>query len=65
MLKNTQRYFYGMHGMSYRGCKEEEKEKGQILHSTGRDVQIVSSAKLLDITYEPYGFNADLIEAIN
>ena len=54
-----------MHGMSYRGCKEEEKEKGQILHSAGRNVQIVSSAKLLDITYEPYGSNADLIEAIN
>ena len=30
-----------------------------------RDNQIATSAKLLDITYESYGFSADLIETIN
>ena len=33
--------------------------------SSGRDNQIATSAKLLDIMYEPYGFSADLIETIN
>ena len=31
----------------------------------GRIDQITTSAKLLDITQKFYGFNADLIEAIN
>ena len=31
----------------------------------GRDNQITTSAKLFEITYESYEFNADLIEAIN
>ena len=40
-------------------------KKGQILYIKGRDNQIATSAKLLDITYKCYGFNADLIETIN
>ena len=31
----------------------------------GRDDQLATSPKLLDISYKYYGFNADLIEAIN
>ena len=50
--------------MSQQGCKEE-KEKEQILYIMGRDDQIATSAKLLDITHESYGFNADLLEIIN
>ena len=38
--------------------------KGQVLYTSGRDDQICTSAKLLDITYKSYGFLADLIEAI-
>ena len=45
-------------------AKKKEK-KGQILFIVGRGNQIATSAKLLDITHEPYGLNADLIEAIN
>ena len=40
-------------------------KKGQILYIKGRDNQTATSAKLLNITYESYGFNADLIETIN
>ena len=54
-----------MECMECLGCKEEEKGKGQILYIRGRDEQITTSAKLLGITHESYGFNADLIEAIN
>ena len=47
-------------------CLNEDmkKKKGQILYITGRDDQIATSVKLLDITNES-GFNADLIETIN
>ena len=31
----------------------------------GRDDQIITNAKLLDIMHKSYGFNADLTEAIN
>ena len=31
----------------------------------GRDDQIATNAKLLDIMLESYGFSGDLIEAIN
>ena len=41
------------------------RRKGQILYITGRDDQITTSAKSLDITHKSYRFNADLIEAIN
>ena len=41
-----------------------KKKKGQVLYITGRDDQIATSIKLLDITNES-GFNADLIETIN
>ena len=45
--------------------EDVKKKKGQILYITGRDDQIATSAKLLDIMYKFYGFNADLIEASN
>ena len=32
---------------------------------SGRDNQIAMGAKLLNITYESYGFSGDLIETIN
>ena len=41
------------------------KKKGQILYITGRDDQITTSAKSLDIMHKSYWFNTDLIEAIN
>ena len=43
----------------------KKKKNGQILYIMGRDDQITTSAKLLDITHKSYGSNADLIEAIN
>ena len=43
----------------------KKKKKGQIPYITSRDDQIATSAKLLDITHAPYGFNADLIDTIN
>ena len=36
-----------------------------ILYIAYRNDQVTTSAKSLDIVYEPYGFNADLIEVIN
>ena len=45
--------------------EDAKKKKGQILYNTGRDDQITTSVKLLDIMHKSYGFNADLIEAIN
>ena len=33
--------------------------------SLDKDDQIATSAKLLDITYESYGFSGDIIETIN
>ena len=45
--------------------EDAKKKKGQILYIAGRDDQITTSAKLLDITHGFYGFNADLIEVIN
>ena len=41
------------------------KKKRQILYIADRADQLATSAKLLDITHESYGFSADLIEAIN
>ena len=47
-------------------ANKKKKKKGQILYTAaGRDNQIATSAKLLDITHESYGFNTNLIEAIN
>ena len=43
---------------------KDKKKKGQILYITGRDDQIATSAKLLDIMHESYGFNADLIRLV-
>ena len=54
--------------MSWWGCVEEEDEEGRndtFCTSLGRDDQIATSAKLLDIVYESYGFSDDLIETIN
>ena len=54
--------------MEYMECLNEDaqkKKKGQILYNTGRDDQITTSVKLLDIMHKSYGFSADLIEATN
>ena len=45
--------------------RTHRKKKGQILYIADRSKQITTSAKLLDIAHKSYGFNADLIEAIN
>ena len=42
--------------------KDAKKTKEQILYIVGRDNQITTSAKSLDITHEYYGFSADLIQ---
>ena len=55
-----------MHGMSQWGCmKEKEEECDAFCASPGRENQITTSAKLLDIKHKSYGFNGDLTEAIN
>ena len=41
-----------------------KKKKGHFLCITGREDQIVSSAKFLNITHESYGFSADKLETI-
>ena len=41
------------------------RRKKLILYNRGRDNQITTGAKLLDIKYEFYGFSGDLIETIN
>ena len=65
-LKYTQRYFCGMYGMSQWGCIEEKEEEcDAFCASPGRENQITTSAKLLDIKHKSYGFNGDLTEAIN
>ena len=43
----------------------ELKKKGQILCIAGRDHQIATGAKFLDIMHESYGFSAHLIETMN
>ena len=49
-------------------CLNKDAYKKEKTHtsctSSGRDDQFATSAKLLDIMYEPFGFNADLIETI-
>ena len=42
-----------------------KQEKGQILYIRGRDDTIATAAKLLDTTYESYGFSGNLIETFN
>ena len=44
--------------------EDAKKKKGQVLYIMGKDDQIVTSAKLLDIMHESYGFSADLIGAL-
>ena len=43
----------------------EERKNYAFCTSPGRDDQIATSAKLLNIMYESYGSNGDLIEIIN
>ena len=52
-----------MHRISQQGCikKEKEEKYDTSCTSTGRDDQITTSAKLLDIKYKSYGY---LIETI-
>ena len=66
MLTNTQRYFCGIHGMSYWGCIEEKRKKYDTFYTLlGNDDHITTSAKLLDIMCKPYGLGGDLIKIIN
>ena len=56
--------------MEFMEClnKDAQWKKGKnntFCTSLGGDDQIATSVKLLDITYESYGFSADLIETIN
>ena len=41
------------------------KEIGHILSIAGVVDPITTGAKLLDITYDSYGFSADLLQTIN
>ena len=50
-------------------CLNEDAQKRKSYDTAfctcmGRDDKIATSAKLLDVTYQSYGFSADLIEAI-
>ena len=46
-------------------CVEERKKNDDFCTSLDKGDQTATSAKLLDITYESYGFSADLIETID
>ena len=46
-------------------CIEERRKIDTFCTPQVRDNQITTSAKLLDITYESYGFSGNLIETIN
>ena len=54
-----------MEFMECLNLKERKEENDVFCTSSGRDDHIATSAKLLDIMYESYGFSADLIETIN
>ena len=43
--------------------RRKKKKYETFCTCVGRDDKIITSAKLLDITYKSYGFSADLIEA--
>ena len=45
--------------------QRKKKEKEQIMYIEGRNDQIATNAKLLDIMHESYEISIDLIEAIN
>ena len=45
--------------------KRIKKKYDTFCTSLGKDDHIATSAKLLDITYESYGFSGDIIETIN
>ena len=60
MLKNTQRYLECIEGLNE--YTKKKNKKGQILYITGRDNQNTTK---FDIMHESYGFNADLLKAIN
>ena len=65
MLKNTDK------GTSVECMKclnkdaRKKKKQGQILYIASRDDQITTSASLLDITHEFYGFSPNVIQTIN
>ena len=48
-----------------RMCRRKKEKNNASCISSGRDDQITTSAKLLDITYKSYGLCADLVETIN
>ena len=56
-LKNTRRYFCGMHGMSYLVAMRRRKKDWSCTMRLGRDDQITTSAKLFDVTHGSYGFS--------
>ena len=65
-VKNTQRYFCGrMQRKMDTFCTSGHRSIKLRIYDQGRNDQITTSAKLLDITYESYGFSSDLIEIIN
>ena len=61
-LRNIQRHFCEMHGMS---LIRIHRKIGCFLYIWGMDDQITTCAKWLNIKYELYGFIGDLIETIN
>ena len=65
--KNTLCNFYGIHGMSYRGCIEEKEQKNTSCASGVRllVIMIATGANLLDTECKSYGLNDDLIDTIN
>ena len=63
MLKNTQKVFlWNAWNVLTRMCR---RRKNTFCSCVGGDDQITTSAQLFDITYESYGFGADLIDTIN
>ena len=61
MLRNTQRYFCGIHVNE--DAKEEKKDTSYT--SESRDNQIATSAKMLYVTHKSHGFSGDLTETIH
>ena len=64
-VKNTQRYFSGMHGMSLTRMRRRRKKKDTSCTSRVGTIKIATGATLFNINYEFYGFSGDLIETIN
>ena len=65
-LKNTQGISVEcMEYVNEDAQKRKEEKYDTFCKCEGRDDQIATNAKLLDIMLESYGFSVDLIEAIN